>query len=343
MTASQEFQESLQTGQITAAISLVIGKLVELEVITDLAATEATPQTSLKTHISLLTGQITTEVNPELLGRDFSQQLLAFHTAQIVATNEVVRDHLHSLRELLQILNGVVPPGAPEIMESLATQVTPRLSMEIPQVAAPTTVSPSMSPTAPAPVVPSSAKLATGLAASGMVAAAAQAGSPQLNEADLLPNKFDQVLKSAGVKEDAGNHPFMSAGQISTEPDMKQPAAPSDALQTFPGSDEEWDKWLLEEDEILSELSQASAEVAKDKIPNWDEQWFSSPQKPKNSSADWEQFIPEYIDLDAPAHRGQANVERFRQNLVNDPQLMSELLAELDDIEKLSKDEFPKP
>ncbi len=332
MTASQEFQES--TGQIAAAIALVIGKLVELDVTTDLSATDTIPKTSLRTHISLLTGQITTEVNPELLSRDSSQQLLAFHTAQIVATNEVVRDHLHSLRELLQILNGVMPPMTPETTELPTTPIVMPMS--------PTETVPV--PTIPAPVVVhSSAKLVAGLSAIGMVAAAAQAGSPQLNEADLLPNKFDQVLKSAGVKEDAGNNPFMSAGQISTEPDIKQLTTPSHEAQNFPGSDEEWDKWLIEEDEILSELSQASAEVAKDKIPNWDEQWFSSPQKLKDTSADWEQFIPEYVDLDAPAHRGQANVERFRQNLVNDPQLMSELLAELDDIEKLSKDEFPKP
>jgi hypothetical protein len=33
-------------------------------------------------------------------------------------------------------------------------------------------------------------------------------------------------------------------------------------------------------------------------------------------------------------------VERFRQNLVNDPQLMSELLAELDDLEEMGD---PKP
>jgi hypothetical protein len=124
------------------------------------------------------------------------------------------------------------------------------------------------------------------------------------------------------------------------------PATPPPALNSQEvelESDPEWDEWLLEEDAILSELSLASEEVAKDKIPDWDEQWFAQPSTKKNAVEDWEQFIPEYVDLDAPAHRGQANVERFRQNLVNDPQLMSELLAELDDIEKLNQDEFPKP
>jgi hypothetical protein len=104
MTASKEFQEHLQAGQISEAIALVVGQLVELDVTTNLAATDVRPPTSLRTQISLITGKISTEVNPELLSRESAQQLLDFHTAQITATNAVVRDHLHSLRELLQIL-----------------------------------------------------------------------------------------------------------------------------------------------------------------------------------------------------------------------------------------------
>jgi hypothetical protein len=354
MTASKEFQEHLQAGQLAEAISLVVSKLVELDVTTDLAATDSTPQTTLRTHISLVTGKIVTEVNPELLNRESAQQLLDFHTAQITATNQVVRDHLHSLRELLQIINGrdtapltttpVLPsplPLIPLVMENLVEPVSgaPVLAVvpeHVPLVDA-DIIGAVVEPVA-APIASSSVKSPAGMAASGMAAAVAQAGSPKFDEAELLPNKFDQVLKSAGVKEETESNPFMSAPLV--EPVPKSPAA-SGAEVSLHKSDQEWDEWLLEEDAILSELSLASEEVAKDKIPNWDEQWFASPSK-KNATEDWEQFIPEYVDLDAPAHRGQANVERFRQNLVNDPQLMSELLAELDDIEKLSKDEFPK-
>jgi hypothetical protein len=360
MTASKEFQEHLQTGQISEAIALVVGKLVELDVTTNLAATDATPSTSLRTQISLTTGKITTEINPELLNRESAQQLLDFHTAQITATNAVVRDHLHSLRELLQILQGHAPlvataaidpqpdvtipvPFTPAVINSdIEYPVTTAVSVPVPEPdtdtisAVPTTEPPSITPP------PGALKTGTGVAAGGMAAAVAQAGSPKLDEADTLPNKFEQVLKSAGVKEEAGNHPFTAPtpSVVITEPAI-QPTVVNSTEANLE-SDPEWDEWLLEEDAILSELSLASEEVAKDKIPDWDEQWFAQPSQPKNDAEDWEQFIPEYVDLDAPAHRGQANVERFRQNLVNDPQLMSELLAELDDIEKLNQDEFPK-
>ncbi len=357
MTASKEFQEHLQAGQISQAIALVVGKLVELDVTTDLAATDTSPQTSLSTKISLLTGKISTEVNPELLSRESSQQILDFHTAQITATNKVVRDHLHSLRELLQILGGVIPPSiiaSDDQTVSVSNQIadqqnTTDLSLStVPEIILP-----------PADLTPSVQVKISNIAddefqhiekllqysnnkktehgsraAAGMAAAVAQAGSPKLDEASSIPNKFDQVLKSAGVKEkeDAANNPFTSAPQVAKEPDnTRQPAISNYHL------DEEWDEWLLEEDAILSELSQVSEEVTRDKIPDWNEHWLNRSNEQQAAAEDWESFIPEYVDLDAPAHQGQANVERFRQNLVNDPQLMSELLAELDDIERLNK------
>ncbi len=372
MTASREFQEHLQAGQISQAIALVVGKLVELDVTTDLAATDTSPQTSLSTKISLLTGKITTEVNPELLSRESSQQILDFHTAQITATNKVVRDHLHSLRELLQILGGVIPPiiitsddSTVPVFDHIADQQN-TTDLSLPTVSEillppppPLVVQPATPPadiTSSVPVkIPNIAddefqhieKLLqysdskknenVSRTAAGMAATVAQAGSPTLDEASSIPNKFDQVLKSAGVKEkeDAANNPFTSAPQTTKKSDnIRQPATSNYHL------DEEWDEWLLEENAILSELSQVSEEVTRDKIPDWNEHWLNRSIEQKAATEDWESFIPEYVHLDA--HQGQVNVERFRQNLVNDPQLMSELLAELDDIEKLNKDEQPK-
>jgi hypothetical protein len=340
MTTSKEFQEQRPASQIAEAIALIVGKLVELDVTTDLTANDTTPKISLKTHISLVTGKITTEVNPELLIGKSSQQLLDFHTAQITATNAVVRDHLHSLRELLQILSGAEPIAlSPTVVQPPLT-IPVVESVAIPANAVAESVVALVDYVAVTPPPAVNSNISTQSAA-GMVAAVAQAGPPQLDEADSIPNKFDQVLKSAGVREDDGNSPFQAAQLEKTEFDKQ--LVDNAIAQPLHETDAEWDEWLLEEDAILSELSQASAAVAKDKIPDWQGEWFTQPHLQKNAAEEWEQFIPEYIDLDAPAHRGQANVERFRQNLVNDPQLMSELLAELDDIEKLNKDEFPKP
>jgi hypothetical protein len=379
------------------AIALVISQLVELNVTTELAATETHAPSSLSTKISLLTGQITTAVQPDLLSQESSQQILAFHTAQITATNEVVRDHLHSLRELLQILRGVaitlatnsVPettiPSSAQIVdqtadESKAVDISTDLSfVSEPPVLVEIAAEPSTPLTANIPPLTTPAldvdyenindkveiasiadefqhienllrhserpKTENGSRASaGMAAAVAQAGSPKLDEANTIPNKFDQVLKSAGVKEkeDAANNPFISGGLAADEPEnIQQPPVNTNQLDEL-GIDQEWNEWLLEEDAILSELSQVNEEVTKEKIPEWDEKWFTRADEPPLASEDWENFIPEYVDFDAPVHQEQANVQRFRQNLVNDPQLMSELLAELDDIERLNKDEQSK-
>ena len=396
MTANREFQEHLQAGQMAEAIALIISQLVELDVVTELAATETYPPSSLSTKISLLTGKITTAVHPDLLSRESSRQILDFHTAQITATNEVVRDHLHSLRELLQILGGATPPlstnSAPDPTIQSSAQIVDQITDEPNLVDSPTDISNDLSiaserPLAmpPVEIAEPSAPIAANIsfppvsvteidraeissiadefqhienllrqsdrqktengsrASAGMAAAVAQAGSPKLDEANTIPNKFDQVLKSAGVKEkeDAANNPFISGALAADEPqNFQQPAAHPNHPDEL-GLNKEWNEWLLEEDAIFAELSQVSEEVAKDKIPEWDEHWFT-PNDPPAAVEDWESFIPEYVDFDAPVQQGQANVQRFRQNLVNDPQLMSELLAELDDIERLNKDEQSK-
>jgi hypothetical protein len=392
MTASKKFQEYIQAGHITEAITSVISQLVELDVTTELAATETHPPSRLSTKISLLTGQITTAIHPDLLSRESSEQILAFHTAQITATKEVVRDHLHSLRELLQIWGGVVPPVATNSLSNPTISIPDQIAEEPNVVEVPIDISHDLSiaaelslPLPPVETAEPSAPIADNVAPSpasvidadqaeissiaddflhienllrnsdrpktengsrasaGMAAAVAQAGSPKLDEANTIPNKFDQVLKSAGVKEkeDAANNPFVSGAAAADEPQNVQPAAHTDYSDEF-GLSKEWSEWLLEEDAILAELSQVNEEVTKDKIPEWDEQWLARSDEPPLASEDWENFIPEYADFDAPIHQGQANVQRFRQNLVNDPQLMSELLAELDDIERLNKEEQSK-
>jgi len=247
---------------------------------------------------------------------------------------------------------GVQPaPTTPTELESIAPPISEPLTFGTQQV---TTIPVELEPIASEPLssvaqpvtpVELANPPVNNLISSGMAATVAQAGSPQLDEADSIPNKFDQVLKSVGIKDDADDNPFLSAPPPSTKPLV--PINDIDVAQLLNESDEEWDEWLLEEDALLSELSQASQEVAKDKIPDWDENWFAQPDsgvrgKTPSTGEDWEQFIPEYTDMDIPTNKGQANVERFRQNLVNDPQLMNELLAELDDIERLNKDDHPK-
>jgi hypothetical protein len=430
MTANSEFQASLQAGRVNEAISQVVSRLVELDIVTVLPATEGSAgQNTLSTKVDLLTGKITNEISAEFLQNKSYAKFLNFHTAQIDATSQIVREQLHGLQALIGNANGAALPPLQKIATSgptVATIETPKASTDTMPVLAPpieqrpphleppaivshvpaetTKVPPEVSPvladaldqpaaetpqTPPTnPTVPMVAKVerlspppvaepqrsqaatphpaTTIAAASAMSAAIAQAGSPDLSEASAIPNKLDQAMRSAGVKPEAEDqqHPFdlelaspqtvgdsqyrvreVSPAKIQAPADTDHPPANLDRelIDLLNDPNEQWDEWLLEEDAILSELSQVSQDATKAKIPDIEDDWFAQPVSRGEDSGmdDWEKFIPEYTDPSSTTNKGQANVERFRQNLVNDPQLMNELLAELDDIEQLGEGKAP--
>jgi hypothetical protein len=492
MNLNQKFHEHLQAGRVADAIALVVGQLVELKITTKANSGR------LHTTVDLLSGQITNTVDPVFFSDKSSQKLLEFHTNQITATSQVVREQLRSLQDLLQALT---PPEAPpentkliaitegesdpvlslvkepsEPVNSLAAapaiinaqtsetlpvalteavpaiqtpsrtaksneilapeqpvsqpepqvakapetppisqpepqvakapetppisqpepQVakapeTPPISQPEPQVAkapdrlqlfepeedfditavdlellsAQTTKSPAsdreassyekLSPSAQAklservklPETPPITKPESRAGiASGLAAALAQTSALEPSEAATIPNKFDQALRSAGVRSTTAEdpHPF-AVNKSVAEPIINQPAIEQpteliprrELIDLLRESEDDWDEWLLEEDNILSELS----DVTKDKVPDLESHWLSAATNGsvsvKSSPADWEAFMPEYPEVNTVASKNQANVERFRQNLVNDPQLMSELLAELDDLEEMEE------
>jgi hypothetical protein len=437
MTANSEFQANLQAGRVNEAISQVVSRLVELDIVTVLPATEgSTVQNTLSTKVDLLTGKITNEISAEFLQNKSYAKFLNFHTAQIDATSQIVREQLHGLQALIGNTNGVelpplqklatpgptvatietpkastdtmpvlAPPFAersrreieqrpphpepPEIVSHVPSETTKVPPVEIlrstdvldqPAAETPPPTNPSVpmvakverlsstpvaEPQQPAAAIPH--PVTTIAAASAMSAAIAQAGSPDLSEASAIPNKLDQAMRSAGVKPEAEDqqHPFdlelASPQAVGDSPyrvrevspaktqaptaDTDHPPANLDRelIDLLNDPNEQWDEWLLEEDAILSELSQVSQDATKAKIPDIEDDWFAQPVSRGEDSGmdDWEKFIPEYTDPSSTTNKGQANVERFRQNLVNDPQLMNELLAELDDIEQLGEGKAP--
>jgi hypothetical protein len=449
MTANSEFQASLQAGKVNEAIAQVISRLVELDIVTVLPATEGSAgQNTLSTKVNLLTGKITNEIGAEFLQNKSYAKFLNFHTAQIDATSQMVREQLHGLQALIRAdaqanangnTSGVELPPLPKLAKPIATIETPKASTDTMPVQAPPIDLPAPNPEPPVMVSPVSAEATkvvpnTALAApevppveavtladaldkaaapqtppanpsapivatverispspvsepqlpspaipnpattivtvSAVSAAIAQAGSPDLSEASAIPNKLDQAMRSAGVKPEVEDqqHPFDSepvspqvvgdglagsryrvrAGssvEIQAPEGLDHPSANLDRelIDLLNDPNEQWDEWLLEEDTILSELSQVSQDATKAKIPDLEDDWFAQPVSRGEDSGmdDWEKFIPEYTDPNSATNKGQANVERFRQNLVNDPQLMNELLAELDDIEHLGEGKSP--
>jgi hypothetical protein len=472
MNLNQEFHEHLQAGRLTEAISLVVGQLVELKITTKANSGR------LHTTVDLLSGQITNTVDPAFFSDKSSQKLLEFHTNQITATAQVVREQLRSLQDLLQALTPPVArenlkliepvnllAAAPAIVSAQTSETLPvALNEDIPVVNIPSRteksdeilapeqpISQPETPSAKAPENPPRSKPEPPVAkaldrpsipqpdptehpstvhpepqvaktvkhlaisqpqvteatehfqlselsedsditaadleplstktteapsvseasrhenrservklpetlpvakpasragiASGLAAALAQTSALDPSEAAAIPNKFDQALRSAGVRSSTEEalHPFAAnkpvAESISNRP-IEQPTElipRRELIDLLRESEDDWDEWLLEEDNILSELS----DVTKDKVPDLESHWLSAATSgsvsANSSPSDWEEFMPEYPEVSTVASKNQANVERFRQNLVNDPQLMSELLAELDDLEEMEQ------
>ncbi len=413
MNLNQEFHEHLQAGRVTEAIALVVSQLVELKI------TTKANSGLLHTTVDLLNGQITNTVDPAFFSDKTSQKLLEFHTNQIAATSQVVREQLRSLQDLLQALT---PPtatkeniklialasresdpllslskqaitfGASEAIESvkalavapptiISTQTSETLPVALAE-AAPSIKTPSITEKSdeilaleqpiskPAPQITKAPAITSGASeaveqtervklpetlpiaklesragiASGLAAALAQTSALDPSEAAAIPNKFDHALRSAGVRSttEEDPHPFVAHKPIA-EPTIPPPVIEQpteliprrELIDLLRESEDDWDEWLLEEDNILSELS----DVTKDKVPDLESSWLSASvsSSAKSAPSDWEEFMPEYPEVNTIASKNQANVERFRQNLVNDPQLMSELLAELDDLEEESK------
>jgi hypothetical protein len=469
MNLNQEFHEHLQAGRIADAIALVIGQLVELKITTKANSGR------LHTTVNLLSGQITNTVDPAFFSDKASQKLLEFHTNQITATSQVVREQLRSLQDLLQALTPAatqenikpiplasgessprlslskqaITEGASVAIESVSIGATTppviistqtsetqpvALAEVVPSIRTPSIAEKSDGVLAPeepisqpeplitktprnppipqeplgaktsehsattqpqvtkdsdhlqvsepekdfeitaadsepmhpqtAPAIPSSASEAieqkervklpetsptnkpesrVGIA-SGLAAVLAQTSAFDPSEAAAIPNKFDQALRSAGVRSTTEEdlHPFVAHKAIAettiTQSVIEHPTElipRRELIDLLQESEDDWDEWLLEEDNILSELS----DVTKDRLPDLESHWLSASasSSAKSAASDWEEFMPEYPEVNTIASKNQANVERFRQNLVNDPQLMSELLAELDDLEEEDK------
>jgi hypothetical protein len=409
MTANSEFQAILKDGHIAEAISLVVSRLVELDIVTAVPPLDGSVgRNVLSTKVNLLSGLISNEVGVEFVQNQDYEKFLSFHTAQVGATSQMVREQIQGLQSLLGLPRNNTVPTSSSTVSKIAKIETPQASNDTMPVVAPAVEMRPISPEPPTIVSHSPAKEATAspdrdliplasestadldettlemetqaeiedyftpetpptiiqvdrsaanqinpqpappvppvtISASAMSAAIAQAGSPDPSEANTIPNKLDQAFRSAGVKSEEGVHPFDSE-PVGKKAEVKK-ADPrySAAKERLKEPDEPWDEWL-EEDAILSELSQVSRAVTKEKIPDLHDSWFPKPPQGEDSPMDdWEKFIPEYTEPSSKANKGQANVERFRQNLVNDPQLMNELLAELDDIEHLGEGNSPQP
>jgi hypothetical protein len=107
MISSEEFQQTLQAGQIQEAFALIVRDLIELDITTQMTEdSKFMGSEYLRTKINLLTGEIQNEVgNDIIINSDRYTKLQQLHIDQIVASHQIVRDYLDRIQSMIAVLS----------------------------------------------------------------------------------------------------------------------------------------------------------------------------------------------------------------------------------------------
>ena len=111
MTSSDDFKRALKAGNLTEALTLAMGKIIELNIVTTVADSEdqshpweqvkVKPGCRMQTHIDLVQGDIANEIGEQFLSGGTYEELRKFHLQQVVQGNITIQENLESLQKLL--------------------------------------------------------------------------------------------------------------------------------------------------------------------------------------------------------------------------------------------------
>jgi hypothetical protein len=160
MISTEEFQQTLQAGQVQEALTLLFqsGFATELDVTTQMTedatmVSQSASREYLRTKINLLTGEIQNEVGRDLTIDSTSYlKLQQLHLDRIVASYRIVQDYLDRIQTIVSILSPTSSSGdltvssdrlTSDSLVARLTQATTDLGHQ--QLASDTTVSPNSS------------------------------------------------------------------------------------------------------------------------------------------------------------------------------------------------------
>ena len=113
MTSSDDFKRALKAGKLTEALTLAMGKIIELNIVTTVVDSEdqshpwqqvkVKPGYRMQTHIDLVQGDITNEIGEQFLSGGTYEELRKFHQQQVVQGNVTIQENVESLQKLLSI------------------------------------------------------------------------------------------------------------------------------------------------------------------------------------------------------------------------------------------------
>ncbi len=295
MISTEEFQQTLQAGQIQAALTLLIqsGFANELDVTTKMTEDSTSSREYFHTKINLLTGEIQNAVGKDLtIDSPSSLKLQQLHLNQVVASYRIVQDYLDRIKAILTILSpttslpdGDLIVGSDRLNpDSLVVQST-QSSID----------NPDRQRFAATPTLSNSAALSP------------QQSTPLTSKAININPSVDTVITDSGIDLSIDEDREVWEEWVEDE-DFSSTALPQPSVVSPPLKIADW-----EEHSVRRHLN-PTIEV-KPMIPR-------SNTESAHPTAQWEKFVPEYIGISADPQ------PQFGSS--NDPHQMDKLLADLD-------------
>jgi hypothetical protein len=297
MISSEEFQQKLQSGEIHAALALLIRDGAELDITTQIGANIAIDQSLdrstnhvyLRTKINLLTGSVHNEVGEDLaIDSPDYLQLHQLHLDQIVTSHNLIESYQNSLKEIL-----------------LALSSSPSSSINVPQQ----------------PDLARSFVRSNQLNSDALMAKLIQSSVPGRDD------RFGRIGSTTMGKSSIGHSiPIDQASPVKQEQSRESSILPVDNQQQYftqisPIAEdldlsivhegEVWEEWIEDEGiagslDSAPPLIQTSSSVAPDRSGPLTRRQLHpidvKPMMPRQSKsiktpASWEQFVPEHLGL----------------------------------------------
>jgi hypothetical protein len=119
MTTSDDFREQLKAGKIVDALTLALGKAIELEITTWVSSSNSDAEiltevdqppahSRMRTRLNIVNGDIDNEVGSQFIGNGPYTELRQFHMEQVQEGPQIIQQNLENLQQLFTVLTSTI-------------------------------------------------------------------------------------------------------------------------------------------------------------------------------------------------------------------------------------------
>ncbi len=112
MTATEQFKDKIQKGEVYDALTLAMSEAIELKITTWVASSEtddldndSKPGYRMRTSINLVEGKIDNEIGREFASNPAYEELQKLHLEQVQQGREIILNNLASLQTIFAMFN----------------------------------------------------------------------------------------------------------------------------------------------------------------------------------------------------------------------------------------------